>query len=311
MLQQPGHQPTMIESKSRIVMGMDVGGSHVTAALVDLDNRILLPGSQCRLDLDSQRPAGYILEDWQQVIQSCYGQYPDLDRRIGMAMPGPCDYDAGVCMIKGLNKYGNLYGLDIPVELSRILEIPDENIVMTNDAACFLQGERAMGVAQGYNRTIAVVLGTGCGTAKLTGGAACDAALWQLPFKNGIVEDYLSTSWFKTRYRELVGTDIDGAKDLALRYHSDPISKSVFAEFARNLSDFLAIFTEMESADSVVLGGNVMKAGNLFLPAVKNELTAHGVNIPIHTSTLGENAPIIGAAVAYEKKTINHFNYQP
>ncbi|VXD18321.1 ROK family protein [Marinoscillum sp. 108] len=301
----------MIERKSRIVMGMDVGGSHVTAALVDLDDHVFLPDSQCRLDLDSQRPADYILEDWQKVIQTCYRQYPDLERHIGMAMPGPCDYDSGVCMIKGLNKYGNLYGLNIPEALSQTLDIPDENVVMTNDAACFLQGEMAMGAARDSQSSIGVILGTGCGTARLQGGIGCDAALWQLPFKNGIAEDYLSTHWFKTRYRELGGADIGGAKDLALSYQDDPISRTVFEEFAQNLGDFLGIFVKMERADSIVLGGNIMKAGNLFLPGVKDRLASLGVNTPIHLSTLGEDAPVVGAAVAYEKKTVNHFNYQP
>ncbi len=60
------------------------------------------------------------------------------------------------------------------------------------------------------------------------------------------------------------GADIGGAKDLALSYQDDPISRTVFEEFAQNLGDFLGIFVKMERADSIVLGGNIMKAGICF-----------------------------------------------
>lgn len=291
-------------------MGMDVGGSHVTAALVDIEQKIILEDSRCRLDLDSQRPAALILLDWLQVIDACYSRYPHLKKQIGLAMPGPCDYEAGICHIKGLNKYGNLYNLNIPENLASLLNIPSDQISMTNDAACFLQGELAMGVAQNYQRPIGVILGTGCGTAKVKAGIGHDGALWQYPFKNGIAEDYLSTHWFKKRYYELTSKEISGAKDLAAAIHTDSFAKSVFEEFAQNLADFLIIFTRMENADAIVLGGNIMKAKALFLSEVQQRLAQSGIHIPLLISNLGENAPIIGAAVAFEKSAENHFNHQ-
>jgi glucokinase len=33
--------------------------------------------------------------------------------RIGISMPGPFDYENGICLIKGQNKYEALYGLYI------------------------------------------------------------------------------------------------------------------------------------------------------------------------------------------------------
>lgn len=298
----------MVNGKSPIVLGMDVGGSHVTAALVDIDQQKILPDSRCRLDLDSQRAAALILLDWLKVVDACYQHYPHLEKQIGMAMPGPCDYEHGISYIKGLNKYGNLFGLNLPERLSTLLGISPQQVTMTNDAACFLQGELAMGVAQDFERPIGVILGTGCGTAKVKDGLGCDGELWQLPFKNGIAEDYLSTNWFKIRYQELTGKQIMGAKDLAATYQADPISRAIFEEFAQNLADFLIIFSELENADSIVLGGNIMKAQAYFLNTVQEKLRACDVHIPILISKLGENAPIIGAAVAFDKKSVRQLN---
>jgi glucokinase len=51
------------------------------------------------------------------------------DGRIGIAMPGPFDYLTGICLMKNVNKYESLYGLNIKQELSDRLGIDVQNIV--------------------------------------------------------------------------------------------------------------------------------------------------------------------------------------
>ncbi|MEP0366911.1 MAG: ROK family protein [Cyclobacteriaceae bacterium] len=284
------------------VLGMDIGGSHVTAGLVDLDNKRIIPDSLRRVDLDSQGPTEEILNVWRGIVESCYTDYKDMPKYIGLAMPGPCDYEQGICYIDGLSKYSNLYGLNVCQGLARALKIPEENIRMTNDAACFLQGELDMGVGRKYQNPIGITLGTGCGTAKIRHGIGVDGALWQHPFKGGIVEDFISTKWFNQRYAELTGQEIHGVKDLTEKNNSEPLVKSVFEEFAFNLAEFIHFFVSKENPDAIILGGNMLKAQHIFLPKVQTELTKTGIMEPIHLSNLGESAAILGAASAYVKK---------
>ena len=36
-----------------------------------------------------------------------------------MAFPGPFDYEQGISLMKGLNKYDQIYGMKIPQELRK------------------------------------------------------------------------------------------------------------------------------------------------------------------------------------------------
>lgn len=287
------------------VLGMDIGGSHVTGGLVDLDNGLIVQDTLRRVELDSQGSTEEILNVWRGIVESCYSDYDDMSKHIGLAMPGPCDYERGICHIDGLSKYSNLYGLNVCETLAHALSIPEENIQMTNDAACFLQGELDMGVGRKYHHPIGITLGTGCGTAKIRHGVGVDGELWQYPFNDGIVEDFISTKWFKRRYSELTGQEISGVKELTEMSNSEPSIRSVFKEFGFNLAKLIGLFVSEENPDAIILGGNMLKAQHIFLPKVQAELTKTGIKEPIHLSTLGESAAILGAASAYVKKKMN------
>ncbi|MDB5015066.1 MAG: hypothetical protein JWQ25_3268 [Daejeonella sp.] len=52
----------------------------------------------------------------------------------------------------------------------------------------------------------------------------------------------------------------------------------------------------MENPEVVVLGGNIAKAYNLFIPNTLGVLEKKSIDIPILKAILGEDAAIIGAA---------------
>ena len=71
-----------------------------------------------------------------------------LSPKIGIAMPGPFDYENGICYIKGLDKYESLFNLNVKEMLAQQLNIERSDIYMMNDASCFLKGEVFGGVAK-------------------------------------------------------------------------------------------------------------------------------------------------------------------
>jgi glucokinase len=281
---------------NKMILGIDIGGSHITAALVDDNSRQIYADSYMRLRVNSKADADEILNVWSTLISKIFNKYKISNKRIGIAMPGPFDYEKGISYIKGLDKYNALYKLNIKALLANKLGISPTNILMMNDAACFLLGEVEGGAAKGYEDVIGITLGTGTGTAIHHKGITQDANLGPSPFKNSITDDYFSTRWFVKRYKEITSIEVNNVKELTELYDTDARVRALFAEFTENLTDFLEAFILREKPKMVVLGGNIAQCSNLFLTDLTGNLKIRGINLSIVTAQLGEDAAILGAA---------------
>ena len=286
------------------VIGADIGGSHISVALVDLNTGSIVSDSAVRGHVNAHGTAGEIFEAWAAVINKVLQSAKSSSiSKIGLAMPNPVDYESGISYIKDIDKYDSLYGLNIKELLAKELGLLSSDIKMKNDAGCFLQGETFGGAAKGYKNAIGLTIGTGIGTARYHNGVAEDADLWHSPFKDSIVEDYISSRWFVKRYAERSGNTVKNVKELAALYVSDQHAQDVFTEFSENISAFLVSFIKIDNPDVIVIGGNIANASSLFFPAIEKHLSTHGLHIPIHKAILGEEAAIIGAASCwYERK---------
>ncbi|MFP5039518.1 ROK family protein [Parasediminibacterium sp. JCM 36343] len=281
------------------VLGIDIGGTHITAALVDMGKRAIIDGTHFRGHLDSKGTLENILSAWVQVIKQAAGGELLPKQQIGIAMPGPFDYENGISLMIGNAKYEALYGKNIKTLLAASLGIDEGNIRFINDAAAFLKGEWFAGAAVGYQHAIGITLGTGLGSTTLHHHDVVDADLWCTPFKESIAEDYISSRWFVKYYHSLTGLQVKGAKQIADIYPEDENAKLVFNEFADNLASFLAFFIEQSNPEIVVIGGNIMNGEKLFLPQLKQNLKQVGIELPIVRAKLSEDAAIIGAAALF------------
>lgn len=277
------------------IIGVDIGGSHITAGLVDLRLQTLDEHSIVRRSVNAQGKADEIISEWTACINAVKRLSKGVER-ISVAMPGPFDYEKGIALMKGQGKYDQLYGLDVRHLLAASLNMPPEYLVFSNDAACFLAGEVSCGAARGANKAIGLTLGTGLGTAKYADGIADDAGLWNTPYKEGTLENYLSTGWFVRAYKEITGESIKGVYEIADLGRKHPVVQSIFSEFSVHLSTFLKFFIKKQEPEVVVLGGNITKTADLFLPKVQSELETSWIKIPIKTTSLGERAALVGAA---------------
>ncbi|WP_316804123.1 ROK family protein [Pedobacter nototheniae] len=289
---------------NKYVLGVDIGGSHITAAIMDMQNRFILENSYTRKWIDSHGKPDLIIENWSKAIALSYNKAGINIEKIGIAMPGPFDYEEGISYIQGNDKYEAFYGLNVKNMLADKLGIEHADILMKNDASCFLAGEVFAGAVKGYKNVIGITLGTGLGTAVLKNGETNDANLWCSPFLDGIAEDYLSTRWFLKRYYELSGLNILNVKEMTGLYVYNPTIRKIFIEFANNLTAFLKIFQEDTQADAIVIGGNIANASERFLPSIIKQFKAFDIEIPVFISTLNEHAAIAGAASCWENKLI-------
>lgn len=287
-----------------IVLGADIGGSHITASLVDIQNRKIISTSICRKDVDSGAGAGSIVTEWKNVFMACAGKKDFRQLKIGIAMPGPVDYDLGFCYIKDQNKYESLYGLNLKELLGDALGIEPSAIRMINDAAGFLSGEMFIGAGKGYKKVIGLTLGTGLGSALYDHGTVIDADLWHTPFREGKAEDYISAPWLISVAGRLTGEHFSNVKQVADQAAANETIQSIFIEFGKNLADFLIAFIQKEAPELVILGGNVARAYDHFSNSMTDRMRQQKVQVPVRVAEIGEAAALVGAAALWENNLL-------
>ena len=283
----------------KYVLGVDVGGSHITVGLINLAEKTFLEGSEIRRHVNPHASADEIIGIWTGIVKDTLTAYPDSFSKIGFAMPGPFDYENGVALIKGFDKYDNLYGLNIREILAEKLGIKGCNILFRNDAEAFLEGEKFCGAAKGFNHAIGITLGTGLGSAKSNNGITEDAELSVTPYKDGIAEDYISTRGILKTYFEVSGVKAQNVKSLSEKYNDDEKVRETFYFFSKNLAWFLDMFIKNERPDILVIGGNIANAWDYFMDDVKVILHPYLSNVKIVKAELGETAALIGGACSF------------
>ncbi len=289
---------------NQIAIGVDIGGSHVTSAAVDLKNLVIIPETTFSVKLDNKAQKDVILKKWSEAInKTIVSASLKQSVNIGFAIPGPFNYKQGIALFEGENdKYENLFGVSVPKALPKYLISEKTNFRFLNDATSFAVGASAQGKAKHCNKIIALTLGTGFGSAFIKDGIPLvshpevpkDGCLWDKPFKDGIGDDYFSTRWCIKRYYEISSKSVQGVKAIAEANNID--SKQVFEEFGANMGQFMLPFLQKYQPELIVMGGNISNAGHLFIPVLKQAIVNAGLDIDIEVSTLMEDAAIIGSA---------------
>ena len=290
----------------KIAMGADIGGSHISCRLFDLEANQMVDERIVRMPVDSQSSKENILDNWAKAILKAAGNIkPDNLAGIGFAMPGPFDYLKGVAWFKGVQKFDDLYGVDVRKELIKRLQLPEDfPLRFLNDATSFAVGEAFLGEVSVHKKIIALTLGTGFGSTFINNrlpvagseGVPDDGFLYHVPFKSSVADDYFSTRWFLKEYKNATGKEIRGVKDLSARAPQDESIKNLFARFGKNLGEFLAPWVKRFNADGIVMGGNISKSFPWFENEMQAEFSSFGVSPKVYVSTLEENAALTGSA---------------
>lgn len=295
--------------RTRYAVGVDVGGSHLCSAVVDLETGTVC-GEPLATQVDCMASAGEILDRWSENIRRTIAGF---DRgpltRIGMAVPGPFDYVQGISLIRGVCKYDRIFGLDVGESLRSVLPADGAyEFRFVNDASAFALGECLGGAARGSDRVVALTLGTGVGSGFVE---ACRLVeddervpahgwVYCLPFEGGIVDDAFSTRWVCRRYRELAGCEVAGAREVAERVAADAAARTVFEEYGHRLATFAGPVLDRFGARTLVLGGNIARAYPCFGPSLEASFAASGRSVETRLSQLMDHAALIGAASLFK-----------
>jgi predicted NBD/HSP70 family sugar kinase len=288
-------------------LGLDVGGTHITAAVIAINEMKVLNFSVHKVSFDSNIPAVEVLDIWEKAIRTSW-KNSGVEKLEGLAicMPGPFDYENGICWIKGQAKYEHFYSLNIRELIRERLNLSNDlPIVFDNDANCFGKGEFFKNAKNSSKKLMAITLGTGLGASFIDNGKAIDSGtqvpadgeLYNIPFKEGIAEDYVSARGLLSRYHAVSGIKISNSLELFnLANTGDVMAIKVFEEMGENLAEIVIPWLKSFGADSFVIGGKIANASVYFLPSFQEKIKDSGSEVTILVSTDNEIAALLGAA---------------
>lgn len=279
-----------------VVAALDIGGTHVTAGVVDLTAGTVDAGSRTHVSLrNGSRLRADIVGAASSVLR------PGIDR-LGVAVPGPFDYDAGVSMIE--HKLRGLYGVDLRAELAGALRPPLHAVHFVNDAEAFLLGEWWAGAARGHARAVGITLGTGLGSAFLADDRIVRSGpsvppggeLYVLTFRGAPVEDTISSRGLLAGYMGREAEPVDVEEVARLANVGEPSARRAFDDFGRALAEFLAPWLHRFEPSCLVVGGSIARSWELFEHGLRAELESVGSLESATVAAQLEDAPLLGAA---------------
>ncbi|SCY31063.1 glucokinase [Flavobacterium anhuiense] len=287
-------------------IGLDIGGTHITAAVINKTEMKVLDFSLCKESFDSNRPVHEVMNIWKKVISTSIENSKINDiTGIAICMPGPFDYKTGICWIKDQSKYEHFYGLNIRELLLETLDFPsDFPVLFENDAVCFGKGEVFKQQENLSKKLMAVTLGTGLGACFIDKGTSIssgtsvptDGEIYNLPYRDGIAEDYVSVRGLLSHYKSLSNKDLNNGLELYnLAKNGDKQAILVFERMGEDLAEVVIPWIKKFAADHIIIGGKIANASDLFLFSFDKVIQESGLKIEISISNDNEIAALLGA----------------
>lgn len=305
----------------RKAIGVDLGGSHVTAAVVQDDGKIL---SQHEQDI-TQRDFDVVLASVEFVIKSALkdAKVEDL-AGIGVGSPGNIDLQSGIVLWSP-----NFLWRNAPLgeRLRATFRLP---IFVANDARCATLGEYLFGTGVGTKDFALLTLGTGIGGGIVSGGSlvignragAGEIGHHQIRPTDGFICGCGKIGCFEAQasgtglLRHAMAVAPSFPRSMLLDKSKDKLgSKSIrraaqagdghalaaWKNYTADLATGLANIIAFTNPERIALGGGVSSAGDFMLEAVRGRVDDLTTMVPkgstqIVIAQLGNDAGQVGAA---------------
>jgi len=299
-------------TKKTHILGIDIGGTKIEAALLTVDNPTQ-PLARLRLPTEAHLGYNHIIN---QVVKIC-----DLIQKqtqmvlpevIGVGCPGIADKRTGT--IKNSNTTC-LVGKPFQKDLQTALGC---KVIMTNDANCFALAEATWGAAQGYENIFGVILGTGVGAGivihgKIVEGRHGIAGEWgqivldldgpvSVYGTRGTVESFISGTGLQNYYKSLSGQERKLPEIVTLaRQGKDKAAVQTLEMLKEKFAQALGIIMNILDPEAIVLGGGVGNVEELYSEEVKRKISHYMFNDSFESALLkpklGDSAGVFGAAM--------------
>ena len=285
-------------TSASVVGALDIGGTHVTAGRIHVESATVEPGTRVRVDFPPAGESGVL----ERILETAAAIATPKLRHLGVAVPGPFDYAAGISRIR--HKLPGLYDVNLRRELATTLDLRDPGkIAFLNDAEAFLLGEWWAGSARGQKRVVGITLGTGFGSAFLENGdfvrsdarVPADGALYKLAFRGAPVEETISRRALLAGYGG-DSADVTDVEQIAARGRAgEARARLMFRQLAADLAEFLVPSLEAFTPTCLVVGGSIARAWDILEPVLEQRLAAFRPLVVVRAARI-DDAPLLGAA---------------
>jgi glucokinase len=305
----------------RTAIGVDLGGSHVTAAVVTEDGTILSSHEQ---DLED-RAVDVVVDATSAMIEAALADVAAHEvTGIGIGSPGNVDLQSGMILYSPNFQWEN-----VPLG-ARLRERFRQPIFIGNDARCATLGEFTFGVGRGTQNFVLLTIGTGIG-----GGIVADGLLLlgdaagageighhQIRARDGFICTCGKVGCFEAQasgtglVRHAMAVRSSFPRSTLLERKPEKLSSKAIRKAAQagdrhalaawqNFSEDLAIGVANVIAyvnpQVIALGGGVSTAGDFMIDSIQSRVDELTTMVPkgatrIAIAKLGNDAGPIGAA---------------
>ena len=316
-------------TQADLVVGVDVGGTKVAAALVDRCGHIV---GHARTPMVAKGTAAAGLAAVTGAIDSVLARQQQMKHDIhgiGICAPGPLDPRTGVI----INPPNVLCWRNFPLadEISQIYGVP---VKIDNDANAASLAEARWGAGRGYRNVFYTCIGTGIGTGIVFDdhiyhgrtGAAGEGGHMSIDRhgprcqcgKPGCIEVLASGPAIASRARAALAEETAHSSALLALANGnadeitgelvaqafaagDAVAKRVLQETAELLTLWLGNIIDLLEPDVIIVGGGAAAMLNPFFDDIRRHLPDRCVNsrcqeIPIVKAHYGADAGIVGGA---------------
>lgn len=300
----------------KVRIAFDVGGTFSKGMIFSESGKELLNGIAV-YESHSEEAAPFIMNNFLFMISDLCGQLfkePVVLLSLGLAFPGPFDYEAGVSLIKNLEKFDSLYRVNIKKELMEVLQKSDltlsENftIYFENDASCFAMGEyceNAQINGGGY-----FTIGTGFGSTFIVDhhilknqyGLPESGMIYNEPFKESVIDDYLSARGLQRIVREVYTYPMDLSVLSERASEGEAKALQVFELFGERIGKAVGPIVKNLPIDELVFGGQISRSFSYFEKGIIHEFTKQEITLTIRSTKDTSLSTIKGLFYISQKK---------
>ena len=306
------------------VVGIDLGGTKIAAAIFDNDGEIILKEIK-QLNKSKGFEVLQLITDQIKSFLSEAEKKKIKIESIGISIPGIVYSKTGNVWAPNIPNWDNFPLLD---EIKKVVNSKIE-IKIDSDRACYILGEVWKGSAKGCKDAIFISVGTGIGAGILTNGEVlrgsndiAGAIGWlalDKPYQKkytpcGCFEYHASGDGIARVAKELIKEDKNyhgGLKKKAIEsitshdifeaYNKgDDLAKRVFDIAIEFWGMSVANLVSLFNPEKIIFGGGVFGPASLFLSEIKNEAKKWAqpisiTQVEISASSLGADAGVYGA----------------
>ncbi|MCE5323050.1 ROK family protein [bacterium] len=317
------------------VIGVDLGGTNVRAAVMDRDGAIVGEGRTDSKAMEGlNATVGQIVIAIRQAVEDSPAQFSDI-AGVGMGVPGTVKSEEGLVLWSP-----NFLGWDGVQLAAPIVEQIGMSVLLGNDANVAALGECVFGAGKGSKCMVMFTLGTGIGS-----GLIIDGKIWtgvnesgpemghQIVLANGprcscgrygcleslaqrdAIIDRAARKAHMGRHTSLLEKSnhdlryITPAMIAEAASEGDAVSVETLQETGYYIGIGVANAINMLNPDKVVIGGGVAQAGDLLFDPIRTSVEVNALYQQLQAcevvpAQLGDNAGVLGGAALILQRAV-------